>query len=354
MHSYDDKCSNYRLHRRFGKNQDGGVAMIFALAFIPVLGLSGAAVDYASATQTRARMSQAADAAVLATANQTGLTNEARTLYAKRYFEANLAGLPVSELAVRLKDVGPALRIEAEANMKTNFMGLLGIDKMQLSVAAEVMRGGDNVELALVMDTTYSMVNDLAGAKVSAKDFINMLQPNTGNGGLKISIVPYIASVNPGRSNLGMSSMDVFAESSRHARYFEGAMVGRGNCIHTGGDGGGTGKDPGGGRQGILASGPPAQARGHRQGVVRCVAGGGAGRDAGRAPAAAGLDVHNTRRQGRFAWREVPRAERLHPPGRLRDHQPQEDQRLRSVRQDTQCAMGGLRRGTTGAIRRDG
>jgi Flp pilus assembly protein TadG len=248
MSSSEALHSNNSSRRRFCSSQDGSVAIIFALAFIPVLGISGAAVDYASATQTRARMTQAADAAVLATANQTNLSGDARSLYARRYFEANLAGLPVSDLAVRIKDVGPALRIEADAKMTTNFMAFLGIDKMQLAVAAEVVRGGDNVEVALVMDTTYSMVNDLAGAKVAAKDFINMLQPNTGNGGLRLSVVPYIASVNPGRTNLGMSSMDVFAESSRHGVYFEGAMVGRGNCIHGGGTG--TSKDPGSGGNG--------------------------------------------------------------------------------------------------------
>ena len=51
-----------------GRDERGNTAVLFALALIPMMGFVGAAVDYSRATNFRAKMNQAADAAALVVA----------------------------------------------------------------------------------------------------------------------------------------------------------------------------------------------------------------------------------------------------------------------------------------------
>jgi Flp pilus assembly protein TadG len=51
---------------RFFRNLRGNVAIIFALSLVPIVFLAGMALDFTSATQKRARLNAAADAAALA------------------------------------------------------------------------------------------------------------------------------------------------------------------------------------------------------------------------------------------------------------------------------------------------
>ena len=52
--------------RRFRRAERGNVAIIFALAFIPIVGLIGAAVDYSRLNAARTSMQAAVDSTALA------------------------------------------------------------------------------------------------------------------------------------------------------------------------------------------------------------------------------------------------------------------------------------------------
>ena len=52
-----------RTIRRFGRDRRGNIAVIFALACVPIITAVGCAVDYSRATQVRAKLQAAADAA---------------------------------------------------------------------------------------------------------------------------------------------------------------------------------------------------------------------------------------------------------------------------------------------------
>src|SRR5438270_13288295 len=56
------------LLSRFLRDRRGGVAPMFALAVIPVIGLTGAAIDYSRANSVRTGMQAAMDATALAMA----------------------------------------------------------------------------------------------------------------------------------------------------------------------------------------------------------------------------------------------------------------------------------------------
>ncbi len=67
----------------------GNVAIIFALSVIPVLLAGGAGIDLARALAVRARMYEAVDAAALAVASKSGISENAAKLLAQQYFDAN-------------------------------------------------------------------------------------------------------------------------------------------------------------------------------------------------------------------------------------------------------------------------
>jgi len=52
--------------KKLAREERGSVAVMFAVALVPLLGLTGAAVDYVRATQSRSKMQAAADSAALA------------------------------------------------------------------------------------------------------------------------------------------------------------------------------------------------------------------------------------------------------------------------------------------------
>ena len=59
-----------KLARRFGANSKGNVAVIFAIACIPMLTAIGCAVDYSLAVRMKSKMQSAADAASVGAISQ--------------------------------------------------------------------------------------------------------------------------------------------------------------------------------------------------------------------------------------------------------------------------------------------
>ena len=212
------RSSMKSLASRFRKDQQGGVALIFALSIVPIVGLSGAAFDYTNATSTRARIAQAADAAALAAAKATTLTPAERQRLARQVFDANTVGLSMQNLSFRMTDQASGVRVNASADVSTLFLPVIGINSTNVGVVAEVARNDGYTEVALVLDTTGSMANDMAGMRSASVNFVNTLFSFvTDPASMRVGVVPYVASVNAGRTNLGMSNTDSTAESPFHA-----------------------------------------------------------------------------------------------------------------------------------------
>src|ERR1700722_13800092 len=75
--------------RAFLRAKRGNVAMIFALALVPLTVAAGAGLDYTRAMLVRQQMSEALDAAALAVGSSTGLTQTSANALAQSYFTAN-------------------------------------------------------------------------------------------------------------------------------------------------------------------------------------------------------------------------------------------------------------------------
>ena len=75
--------------KRFLQDRRGGITPMFALAIIPVVGLTGAAIDYSRANSVRSAMQAAADStALMLSKDASTLTPSQLTTKATAYFNA--------------------------------------------------------------------------------------------------------------------------------------------------------------------------------------------------------------------------------------------------------------------------
>jgi Flp pilus assembly protein TadG len=188
------------LTARFRLSQAGNVAMIYALALMPILAAVGSAVDMTRAMVVKMRLGEALDAAGLSVAGTVGLSEAEMTAKAQRFFFANY---PDEELGTVMSlTVTPAgnnlVTVAGTARVETAFMGLFGIPYLSVSVNAEVTRESKGLEIALVLDNTGSMANSgkMTALKGATNELINILfGDQNAPAHLKMALVPFSQTV---------------------------------------------------------------------------------------------------------------------------------------------------------------
>ena len=83
--------------RRFAGAKDGNTVITFALAFIPLMGLTGAAVDYAQANRLQTAMQAAADTTALMVAQSAASQNSTQVQTATDTFYKGVFTNPTAE-----------------------------------------------------------------------------------------------------------------------------------------------------------------------------------------------------------------------------------------------------------------
>ena len=242
-----------RRSGRFARSRSGATALIFGLAFVPSMFALGAAIDFSRATIAKSRLQAAADAAVLAAGSQPKLTRQAREEIARNKVMANL-GARASQLGVTVAETEPAAgvyQVTVNASVKTSVMKLALVETISVSVTSEAKTtggGSDPIEIALALDNTGSMRDDMPALKQAAKTLAQSAMSNGVNGKVRVSVVPYVAAVNPGLTDTSM--IDTRASSIYSGSWFTYAWLARDkNCTPNWGGGGG-GSGPGGGNSG--------------------------------------------------------------------------------------------------------
>jgi Flp pilus assembly protein TadG len=140
----------FRSIRHFRKDQRGNIAVIFAIACVPVISTVGCAVDYSMATRMKAKLQSAADAASVASVSQksAGATAAASMASdgpvpagvadANNIFNGNMSmvtgyqNLSVTSTVVK---TGPKLtsNVQYSADVPTVFLGVIGQTKMTVT-----------------------------------------------------------------------------------------------------------------------------------------------------------------------------------------------------------------------------
>lgn len=190
------------LEANFWASQNGTVAVIFALAAVPLLLAAGVALDYSQAQRYQSELQVATDAAILAAGTQSNKNLSELEAIADSYFESNIninSGVEISH--TQLQQSGNALTYNVTASVDTVLLKVLGIESIDLQAKSEVKPSLHATELVIVMDTTGSM--SFGSSWTDAKNVINqtvqtLSSLQSTNDGFYVTLLPISDRVNVG------------------------------------------------------------------------------------------------------------------------------------------------------------
>ncbi len=200
-----------KLLTRFKRNVEGGVAIIFAMSAVSLLLIGGVAIDFERLSQTESSLQDALDSALLAAATASDASTDNLNTIIANYLNVNWSNKHPDVKLTYNFTVGAdgAITGTAHGALKTTLMALAGKSTMNFDVTSQVVRGGNALELALVLDTTGSMKdnNKMVDMKKAATDLIKSLIKQGGDD-VRIAIVPYANYVNVGTTYANAAWLD--------------------------------------------------------------------------------------------------------------------------------------------------
>jgi Flp pilus assembly protein TadG len=163
------------MMRSFGRDNKGGVAMLFAIALVPMMAIVGAAIDYGAAMRASAALGAAADAAALtaiapgsAAYQQAAATNGDLTLTVDstpftNLVKANLGNrrdMTVNTPTVTLVKAGGKITatVTYTASVQTSIMSLFGFSSVPIrKVAVASINMQTYMDFYMLLDNSPSM-----------------------------------------------------------------------------------------------------------------------------------------------------------------------------------------------------
>ncbi len=227
--------------RAFSSDTSGNVLITFALALIPLVGFTGAAVDYSRANSAKASMQAALDSTALILSKEAqSLSTEQLNTKALAFFKANFNRPEIENVVVTPTFTQPqqgsfVLNLVSSGTIKTTFTGIW---QPQVTIGADSMVkwGMKKLELALALDNTGSMAwsNKMSNLKTAAKNLLDTLKKAAKkDGDIKVAIIPFDTTVKIGTGYKNEAWFDVSCSalgnpwgcnSSTWKNYWEGCV----------------------------------------------------------------------------------------------------------------------------------
>jgi Flp pilus assembly protein TadG len=199
--------------RKFQKNEDGTIIVLFGLTIIMLFMVAGCGLDFARGRHAATKAGAAIDGATLAAAKamreDPNLSDAQLLIVAQQYFDANIvrAGVggtswgPVAFAPAPNRNTG-TVQANVAGTVATYFYRIAGPRYQQLPVtkSSAVTFNLVDVEIGLVLDVTGSMNanNKLNDMKDAVKLLADILLPTSGPKNVKIGLAPYSAAANLG------------------------------------------------------------------------------------------------------------------------------------------------------------
>jgi Flp pilus assembly protein TadG len=177
-------CKFVKALRQFRSASGGNISVMFALSLVPVIGTIGAAVDYSQSSSIKAAMQAAADATALGSIRSAStLTPAAVNSTAVGMFNASFNRPTVTPSPGATYDSGSStLTVTATVSYTPQFMKLVGISAMRISVTSKAKLGGSTTWPVCVLITNPISSHTLLVQSGATIDFTNcMVQVNTAN-----------------------------------------------------------------------------------------------------------------------------------------------------------------------------
>lgn len=232
------------LFARFWQNRDGGVAPFLAIAAIPLIGFTGAGIDYSRATAARTAMQSALDATALSLSKTAqGLTGDQIQGQAQQIFNAMFIRPEVENVSIQTNFSSPqqgnfVLNISGSGTIKTYFAKVIGHSEMSFGSKSEVLWGIKKLNLALALDNTGSMSSSgkMTALKTASHNLINTLKDAAKTpGDIKVSIVPFAVDVNASKDNVAASWIDWEDWEAANGNCSKSSYHSKSSCNNNGG-----------------------------------------------------------------------------------------------------------------------
>lgn len=206
-----------RIGRLFVNANQGNIAVIFAIAVIPVLGFVGVAIDYARVNAARSSMQATLDSVALMVSKDLSsgtITSSQVTAKAQSYFAAMYNNTEAKSVAIgatytaATSTTGSTILVTGSGSIKSDFLQMIGFPNIGFNVSSTAAWGQSLLRVALVLDNTGSMANDgkITALQSSAKNLVTQLAALAkNNGDVYISVIPFEIDVNVGTSNVNAS-----------------------------------------------------------------------------------------------------------------------------------------------------
>ena len=195
----------------------GSVAMMTGLLAIPLVAMTGAAIDLARIWLVKSRLQMSLDAAVLVVARDVatgGTSTDGVNLFWSNFGRTSgvstVGYLGATATTPVVHNPAPggvsgSVQLTGSATITPTFVGIMGIGPVTVSAASTAQTAAYGLELSLVLDNTGSMAGSSITSLITASNqLLNILyggsdtQPH-----LWVSVVPFAAAVNIGNTHTG-------------------------------------------------------------------------------------------------------------------------------------------------------
>jgi hypothetical protein len=138
------------------------IAVVFALALVPTLGIVGSALDYNRAVQSRTQLQSAADAAALAGLNARTSSASERQVVAERVFQANR---PAGVNAAAVVQVSPKdVVVTATGRVETSILKVLRVSAIEVGAKARAAQANHGLPpCVLALNKTATPAISISG-----------------------------------------------------------------------------------------------------------------------------------------------------------------------------------------------
>jgi Flp pilus assembly protein TadG len=193
----------------------GSVAIMTGLLAIPLVAMTGAAIDFARIWLVKSRLQMSLDAAVLVVARDIaigGTSTDGVNLFWSNFGRASSANtigyLGATATTPVVHNPAPggvsgSIQLTGSATVTPTFVGIMGVGPVTVSAASTAQTAAYGLELSLVLDNTGSMAGSSIASLITASNqLLNILyggsdtQPH-----LWVSVVPFAAAVNIGNTH---------------------------------------------------------------------------------------------------------------------------------------------------------
>ena len=194
---------------RFASDERGNIAIMFAIALVPILSFVGAAIDYSRASRARTAMQGALDSASLMLAKNLSdgkitvdqVPTAGPAYFASLYTETDVQSVhATASYTPNSAGKGSTVAMTASGAIKSHFMQIAGFPTLDFGVSSTSTWGSSLLRIALVLDNTGSMsgtkLSNLKTASKNLVDKVGALAKTSGD--VMFSVVPFASAVNVG------------------------------------------------------------------------------------------------------------------------------------------------------------